>query len=728
MDMTMSDPLAHAVPSLEPAPLPAGDPLRQGLSLLCGLLGRAVTPEELGDGMALVAGRLPLEMVPRALRRMEVAGRVAPFALDDIEPYLLPALLLLVDGRSVVLTGIEGESVEILLPEAGGGQTRMERQQLRALYGGTAVFAKARYRSDGRVGGFAQTTGEHWFFGTLKRYRGAYGEVALAAMMANLLAIGSALFAMQVYDRVVPNAAFDTLWILASGVGLAIVLEAGLRILRAHLLDTMGKRLDLQLSAQLFERVLNTRLSAKPQSLGAFSTQIREFESVREFFTSSSAAAISDLPFVLIFLLLIAVIGGPLVWVPVVAILLILVPGFLAQKKLAALSRRNLREGAVKNAVLLESIEHMETLKAARGEGRALHLWETLTAELASTGSRTSGLSTALSYGASVVQQLGYVGVIIYGVYRIGAGEMTMGALVASSILASRGIAPMSQAAGILARYQHMKVALEGLNQLMSSPAERPAGKTFVRKERLTGSYKLEELKLQHGEGPVVVDIASLKISAGERLVLLGGNGAGKSSLLRLLSGLGDPSGGRLLLDDVALAAIEPVDRRRAIGFLPQDVALLHGTLRENLNLEGAALSDAEMFEALDAVGLGEFVRANPRGLDLPIQGSGSFSGGQRQAVGLARVILQDPQIVLLDEPTAAFDQGSEARVIAYLDQWLGSRTLIASTHKRSLLSLAQRAVVLRQGRVVMDGPLDQIVRGNTVHTTPATEATIDAQ
>lgn len=714
-------------PVAQKVSLSESDPLREGLALLCGLLGRPVTVGQLGDGMALIAGRLPLDMVPRALRRIEVTGRVAPYALEDMEPYLLPALLLLTDGRCFVLTGLDAEGADLLIPDADGGRIRMDRLQLLAHYSGTAVFAKPRYRADGRVGTFAQTSGEHWFFGTLKRYRGAYGEVALAAMMANLLAVGSALFAMQVYDRVVPNAAFDTLWILASGVGLAIVLEAVLRVLRVHLLDIMGKRLDLQLSTQLFERVLATRLSAKPPSLGAFSTQIREFEGVREFFTSSSAAAISDLPFVLIFLILIAFIGGPIVWVPVGTILLILAPGIVAQKKLAQLSRRNLREGAVKNAILLESIEHLETLKAARGEGRAMHLWETLTAELASNSSRTSVLATTLSYSASVFQQLGYVGVVIYGVYRISEGEMTMGALVACSILASRGIAPMAQAAGILGRYQHMKVALEGLNTLMAAPTERPAEKNFVRKDRIDGKYRIEELKLQHGDGPVVVDIAALEIAAGERVIILGGNGAGKSSLLRLISGLGDPTGGRILLDDIAIGAIEPVDRRRAIGFLPQDVALLHGSLRENLNLEGAALSDGELFEALDAVGLGEFVRAHPHGLDLAIQGSGSFSGGQRQAVGLARVILQDPQIVLLDEPTAFFDQGSETRVIAFLNDWLGTRTLIATTHKRSLLTLARRAVVLRHGRVVMDGSLDQIVQGNIIHSPPPSGPIADA-
>ncbi len=691
------------------------DPLREGLALLSRTLGRATSVTELGDGMPLVHGRLPLELVPRALRRLDINARVLAYSLGDVEPVLLPALLLLQDGRTILLTRLDGDEAEILLPTAAGGSQTIARGDLDAVYSGTAIFAKARYRPDGRAGNFAIGEGEHWFYGALKRLRRSYVEVGIAAFTANLLAIGSALFAMQVYDRVVPTAAFDTLWILASGVILAIVLEGTLRIMRAHLLDTMGKGLDLKLSGLLFERVLGTRLSAKPPSLGAFSTQVREFESVREFYTASSAAAISDLPFVLIFLAIIALIGGTIMWVPALAIVLMVVPGLLAQKRLAALSRQNLREGAVKNSILLESFEHLETIKAARGEGRAGQLWETLTAQLAGSAMQSHRLSAGLSHGAAMIQQLCYVGVVVFGVYRIGMGEMTVGAVVAATLLSSRAVAPMSQAAGILARWQHTKVAMEGLDQLMSAPSERPAGKQFVRKQGFAGHFRMEGLQLRHGEGAPVVDIAALNIEPGERVALLGGNGAGKSSLLRLLSGLGDATAGRLLLDDVGLLQIDPADRRRAIGYLPQDIALLHGTLRDNLNLEGAAVGDEELYQALDAVGLGAFVRGHPLGLDLPIASSASFSGGQRQAVGLARIFLQDPAILLLDEPTAALDQSSETQVIRHMQQWLGTRTMIFSTHKKSLLALATRTVVLRGGRVIMDGPTDSIVSGNQV-------------
>lgn len=615
---------------------PIVDPLRQGLLLLCRQLGRPLGDAELVDGMPLEHGRLPLHLVARALRRADITAQVTRQPLRRIDRYLLPALLLLDDGRALVLVGNDGEHAEVLVPQSDGGSQRMPLAELEALYSGTAVFAKCRYRPDGRVGDYASALPEHWFFGPLKRLWRSYAEVTAAALVANVLAVASALFAMQVYDRVVPNAAFDTLWILASGVALAIVLDGVLRIMRGHLLNVLGKRLDLQLSTLLFSRVLSTRVAAKPASMGAFSTQVREFESVREFFTSSSAALISDLPFVAIFLLIIAVIGGHVVWVPLVACVLMILPGLLTQRLLGHLSRQNLREGAMKNGVLLEAFEHLETVKATRAEGRCLHQWETLTGELAGTAMKTHTLASTLSYSASIVQQLCYVGVVVFGVYRISEGAMTVGGLVACSILASRAIAPLSQAAGILGRWQHTKVAMEGLDQLMSAEQERPQGKRFVHKERLQGHYRLEGVRLAHGDSPPVVDVQALNIRAGERVALLGGNGAGKSTLLRLLSGLLDAQAGRLLLDDVSLTQIDPADRQRGIGYLPQDVALFHGSLRDNLNLENAALGDEELLETLDGVGLGAFVRGHPLGLDMPIQGNASLSGGQRQAVGLA--------------------------------------------------------------------------------------------
>ncbi|MFG6666886.1 type I secretion system permease/ATPase [Halomonas sp. HNIBRBA4712] len=699
------------------APLaPPGEDFNEGLALLCRELGRPTTEVELTDGFALEQGRLPLNLVPRALKRIGMTGRAVEMSLTRLGEGLLPALLMLEHGAVCLLVRVDAGEATILVPETGGGEERLALETLTARYSGVAVVARQVYRADARAGNFAKTKKEHWLKGPVRRQWKTYAEVGVAALMANLLAIATAIFAMQVYDRVVPNNALDTLWILASGVALAATLEFVLRVLRARLIDTTGKRLDLSLSSRLFEQVMQLRLSAKPGSTGAFSSQLREFESVREFFTSSTIGAISDLPFVILFIGVIAYIGGPIAWVPLAAVVLMVLPGLLAQPRLATLARQNLREGAIRQGVVLETLENLETVKTTRAEARHLKIWDSLSAELADAGVKMRSLSSTLSFGAAFVQQLCYIGVVIVGVYQISAGALTVGALIACTILASRTISPMSQVAGILTRWQHVKVALEGLDEVMKAPVERPEGRSFVHKTSLAGTYHLEGVKLAYQQdSPPALNLDVLDIAAGERIALLGGNGAGKSSLLRLLAGLADVDAGEILLDGVNIAQLEPADKRRAIGYLPQDIALFYGTLRENLLLDGHAHSDEALLEALESVGLGSFVGRHPQGLDLPIQGNASLSGGQRQAVGLTRLLLQDPRIVLLDEPTAAFDQTNERRVIETLNGWLENRTLILSTHKSSLLALTQRAIVLSEGRLAMDGPVEGVVSGNQV-------------
>lgn len=699
------------------------DALLQGLVLLCQQLGRKATENDLRDGMPLVGGKLSLIDVPRALRRVDISARVSAMPLASMNERLLPALLLLRDGTTVLLVSLEGSSPVTLSPESGG-TTDLDLASLEAIYTGTAVFAKPQYHADGRAGDFAQDKKEHWLKGPLKSCWPSYLEVGIASMAANLLAVATSLFALQVYDRVVPNNAFDTLWVLASGVMIAMILEFVLRSVRGYLLDVTGKRLDLKLSLRLFEQILQLRLSARPKSTGAFGNLIREFETVREFFTSSTAGTISDMPFVIVFISVIAYIGGPVAWIPTAAIALMLLPSVFMQGKLAVLSRKNLKEGAIKQGVLFESVDQMETIKVTRAEGRNLKIWELLSAEMAENTIQIRRLSIFLTYGSALIQQLCYVGIVIVGVYEISQANMTVGGLIACSMLGSRAVAPINQVAGILIRWQHVKVALEGLNSLMEAPIEREPGRQYVHKQ-IKGRYTLEGVQYNYTKDSLpALNISKLEIKAGEHIVLLGRNGSGKSTLLRLLAGLNDHTAGNLLVDGVMLNQIDPGDRRRAIGYLPQDAALFYGTLRDNLLLDGEGHDDETLFRALDAVSLGNAVRNHPLGLDMPITGNGSVSGGQRQAICLARVLLQDPRIIILDEPTAAFDQESEAHVVNLLRRFSQGRTLIVGTHKRALLSLGQRGLVLHEGKLAMDGSLKDIIPeqkhpGTVINTRP---------
>ena len=701
--------------SSQPVSRPSGlDPLREGLVLLASELGRTTSVAQLGDGLPLDQGVLPLDQVTKAMRRAGLSARTVHLTVRQIPAALLPALLIFKDGSTRVLVRCTETTASLLSPETGGGCHEQSLSALEADHGGTVILARPVYEGDERAEGYGRQKSRHWLKGTLAGAWPAFAEVGLASVFANLLAVATSLFAMQVYDRVVPTSNFNTLWVLVVGVVLAVGAEFLLRLLRAHLLDVTSKGLDQILSARLFEQVMGIRLSAKPASTGAFSSQVREFETVREFFTASSVAAISDAPFILIFIGVIALLGGPVALAPALAVVLMLVPALLLQGSMARLSRDNLREGAVKQGLLLETVDNLEAVKAARAEGRNLRLWTLLSDQLTESGIRSRALSTLLTYSAAAAQQLAYVGAVVIGVYQIAAGHMTVGALVACSLLISRAIAPTAQFTNILGRWQHVKVALEGLDQLMKAPVERPHERQFTRLPEVKGTYRLTGVEVRpNPDARPIVSIPNLTIAAGEKLALIGGNGAGKSSLLRLLSGLGDAASGEVMLDGINLPQIEPSDRRAAVAYLPQDAALFHGTLRENLSLDGGRHSDADLLAALDAVGLGDFVRAHPRGLDLVLSGNRSVSGGQRQAIALCRIILQDPRIVLMDEPTAAYDQVNERRVIAFMKGWLGTRTLIVATHRKAVLDLADRALTLSDGRIVGDTPLD---RGAKTH------------
>ncbi|GGO78767.1 ABC transporter ATP-binding protein/permease [Marinobacterium nitratireducens] len=650
------------------------------------------------------------EQLPGLLAHHRVAARLLDAEPGQLGETLLPCLIDTHDGQPLVLLAIDGQESRLLSPVTGG-ELRMPLEQLRSLQRGRVLVAHPAGQDDWRAAGYARAASGHWFRDLVGRQWRRFAEVALASLLAALLAVASALFVMQVYDRVLPTRADGTLWALALGVFIAIGLEFLLRALRSVVIEQGGKRLDLALSRSLFQQAISLRLASRPGSTGAFASQMRDFEIVREFFTASTLGACGDLPFSLLFLCLIAFIGGPVALVPLAAIVLIVLPSLLCQPLIARLAREGMREAAVRNALLLESVDHLETLKTNRGEGRALATWQRLSASQSARGLRSRNLNAWIASWTTAAMQLAYVASVIAGVYLVFAGELTAGALIACSLLTSRALAPFAQVSQLLARWQQVRVAFEGLDELMQRPVERPEGRRFARLASVDGHYRLESVCWRYDAQSVpVLALDRLEIRPGQRWVLLGGNGSGKSTLLRLLAGLFDPASGSLRLDDRELAQVDPVDRRRHIGYMPQDIALFQGTLRDNLLLGGGDSGDDRLVAALDMAGLGDFVRRHPLGLDLPIAGNQSLSGGQRQSVGLARLILQDPPVVLMDEPTAALDQNTENRVIRTLEPWLEGRTLVLATHKRALLAWAEYALVLQQGQRALDGPLQEVL------------------
>ncbi len=674
----------------------------------CALHGRVLSQRKLGlnDDVSLNAG----DRIIRALTSHGFEVSSDTLELESLQSERGPWFVRRKDGRWELLTKVvKGGAV---LRDVAGTDRIISIQQLVSLGAVTVIIGRPRFRTQARVGDFAKNSEGHWFWRPLSKQWRVFRDLGIAAVVANCLAAAVALFAMQVYDRVVPTGALDTLWVLAIGAALAIILEWTIRVARVGLLESAGQRLDRQIGRSLFARALSIRMANLSPSPGTLVTQLREFESVREFFTSATTAVLSDLPFVCFFVAVIAFIGGGLALVPVAAMILLILPVLILQPYMSKLAGESLRESAHKNGLLWESFSGIENVKSSGAERWLESLWSDLHEQLSDTACKVRTLSQWLALWTAALQQFAYVGVIVVGVYQIYAGNLSVGGLVACSILVSRVIAPLSQASGLLARWQHVKSALASLDNLMASPVERPEDRQFIETPDLSGAISAEKVSwAPSSDQSPIVKVEKLAVKAGENIALLGASGSGKSTLIKLLSGLLSPSEGLIHVDNMNLHHVDPIDRCDQIGYLPQTVALFHGTLRDNLNPSQKPLSDGELLKLCESIGLGPFIQCRAMGLDTILTGQGGVSGGQRQLIGIARIFVSDPKIVLMDEPTAALDQETEKRVISVLKRWSTEKTLIISTHKRALLELADRLLVLKEGQLVMDTPAHQVAR-----------------
>lgn len=643
----------------------------------------------------------------RDLRRHGFLGEWRDIELAKIPHLAFPALLVMCTGDILILHEINDGSARLSAPSIPELIEVFSLDQLEKAYSGKALLIKPE--NSARLMNPEDYPKEKtsWLIAPILRNLSVYRDVFTVALVANLLAAGIALFAMQVYDRVIPNGAFDTLWILASGVAIAAIMEFGLRLIRSHMIEISGRDIDIQLSSSLYRQVMGIRMEHQPKSVGSFISQIRELSSVREFLTTNTVSSLSDLPFSLAFLVIIYLIGGPVALVVIGAALLSILPGLVFGKKLSKYSRSGTKEGAIYTGLLYETLSNVETVKSIGAETRMMKRHEDLAAVVAVTTSRSRLLTSMIMQIASVAQQASYVGVIIVGAYQISAGAMTTGALVACTILSSRTLSPMNQIGQLVTRWQMVKSSAQNITKIMEMPADRDEGKKFARPGSIKGAYRFDGLEFSHqGATAPALKIDGLEIPAGQHVAVLGGIGSGKTTLLRVMSGLCRSEKGAVLLDGISVPNIDPSIRTRRIGYLPQNVGVFQGTLRENLMSDGRRFSDEDALEVLEAVGLASFVQAHPDGLDMNIQASSVLSGGQRQVIGLARLILQDPDVVLLDEPTASLDPTTEVKIVEFMQDWLKGRTLVMATHKREVLPLTERALVLVAGRLAKDTPI----------------------
>ncbi len=690
------------------------DSLLECLAILTRLHAHPVSAGALAAGLPLENDRLTPSLFVRAAELQGYSARILKRALRRISNLVLPAVLLLKDGRACVLTRLgPGESAEIIFPETGLGAKTVPLSDINALYSGYCIFVQPRPRGDQRAEEEIAAPPRSWFWGTLWRFKRYYAETMVAALMINVLTIATSLFVMNVYDRVLPNNAEATLWVLAAGVAIAVGFEFVARTLRGYLLDVVGKKIDLLLASQLFRQALGMRMEARPASAGAFASNLREFEGLRDFFTSATLTTLTDLPFVFLFAWIISLIGGPIAYVPLLAIPLLLIAGLVAQIPLASLMRRHLTESAAKHGILVEAVEGVETLKTLSAEGAMQRRWENYTALTAQTAMRSRFISSLVVNFTLLIQQAVTILMVVWGAYRIADGVLTVGGLVACTILSSRALAPLGQLAGLLTRYQHSRAALMALNRIMALPTERPAGRSFLHRPVLRGQIEFANVGFSYPRTRIeVLRGVSFRIQAGEHVAILGRVGSGKSTLLRLMMGLYQSGSGSVLLDGTDLQQIDPADLRRNVGYVSQDARLFYGTLRENVTLGAPLAEDEAILDATRIAGLDRLVSGHPLGFDLLVGERGEgLSGGQKQSVALTRALLLAPPVFLLDEPTSAMDHNTEQALIAHFKTFMKGRTLVIATHKPAMLDLVDRLIVLDGGKVVADGPRHAILQ-----------------
>jgi len=695
-----------------PNPAQATRRLAELIAVYAGCLGQPCTRRDIADTLTTLSPAdraAPQTMLAAGLKAAGFEVRVG--VTDASCAGAWPALARMTDGQFILVLDRSGTDLVIYDKTCPDNRATVSLDEFAPVYSGLTI------RAEMSLDRLADThlkdgASAHWFWGQFADCRKAMGEVVLGSFVANLLAVAVALFALQVYDRVIPHQSEATLWVLAAGALLALMMEALLKIARARLMDGAGRQIEMNVQTLLMNRILGMRSEQAGQAPSQLFSAMREFGSVREFFTASTIGTLADVPFIFVFLLLVASIGGNVVWVLILGAILMVLPGIFLQRKMIRLTQETQGASAKSSRLLHEAIFELDTLKTQRAEDRFRRVWTELTALQALKSSEQRQLASVLTFWSQGLQQVTYIAAVIFGTYLVFAGEFTVGSIIAISILTSRTLAPLTQLAGTMARWGNVKSALQGLDAIADAPQDSAPGRTYLRRERLTGGFELREVKFTYdADMAPVVDIPALAIQPGQKLALLGANGSGKSTFLKLLSGLYAPTSGRLLIDGAEISQIEPRDLRRLVGYLGQDVRLFTGSLRENLNLTLLESDDDRLLAALDFAGLGPYVKSHPKGLDLDIRDGGQgLSQGQRQSIGWARLWLQDPAICLLDEPTAALDQTLERTMVSRLEGWLAHRTAVIATHRVPILHLTDRTMLLQNGRMAVDGPRDQVL------------------
>ncbi|RKF12824.1 type I secretion system permease/ATPase [Alginatibacterium sediminis] len=686
------------------------DPLTSSLVFLSKFYGKPFSSTVLVAGLPVENGRLTAQLFPRAAGRAGLDAKLHKKPITKISQLLLPCVLLLDDGRSAVLMSYEDGLAQVAWPELSDSVDEIELEKLQQIYSGYCFYVRKRYRFDARSPEQHKSSKGHWFWGTIFSSMGSYRDALLASLLINLFAIASPLFVMNVYDRVVPNHAMDTLWVLSIAMLLVIVFDFALKQARSSVLDLAAKKADVLLSAKLFEKVLNMRLSSRPDSVGAFARNIQEFESIRDFITSASIIALVDLPFAILFLGIIFVVSGPVVVAPAIAMLCMIFYALWIKRRMRLEVEKGNRFSSMKNAHLIETLSGIEYLKLVGAESQFQQRWEELVGNLSTWNIAIKKIANSVSSVNSFMQQAANVCAVIVGVYFITLGELSMGGMIAAIMLSSRALAPFSQVSMLATRYNQAKSALQSLDEIMAIPDENLD--RYLHRPHVEGKLEFNHVDFTYPKAQkAALNQVSFSIEPKQKVAIIGRIGAGKSSIEKLIMGFYPANAGAIRIDGIDINQISPVDLRTKIGCLPQDIHLVYGSIRDNITLGVPHVEDELIFRAAHLAGVTQFTDQDPEGLDRQVGERGMFlSGGQRQAVALARALLFNPPMLILDEPTSSMDSNSEAHVRRSIAEVTQDRTTVIITHKSSMLELVDRIIVIEQGRIVADGPKTKVL------------------
>ena len=690
------------------------DSLLGCLLLACRTHQIATTKDALIAGLPLRNGKMTPALFKRAAERENLVVTILKKPLNEIRPEFLPVTLLLNHDEACKLVSIDlkTNSVRVIYPELGDSEVVVPFAEIAAQYAGYIIVTKIKYVFDKRAPSVGKVRLKHWFWGTLAENKRIYRDIMVAALVVNIFARAMPMFTMNVYDRVVPNRSVETLWVMSIGVAVIVIGDLILRTMRGYFLDWASTRIDVKLSARIMEQVLGTRLEMRSNSVGSLASNLRSFESVRDFITSATITTLIDVPFGLVFIAVMAWISFPMVIPVILGSIAMLIYAFSVQTKMHELSETMYRAGALRNATLIESLVGLETVKALGIEGHMQRKWEHSASYLTEVGSKLKLLSQSISNGSNSIQQLTTVALVLLGVYLVTSGDLTMGGLIASTMLASRAMAPISQTAGLLTQYHTASTSLQSLDEIMNKPVERPLESNFLSRPVFKGDIEFREVSFKYpGAEESALTKISFKIKAGEQVALLGRMGSGKTTIHKLILGLYQPTEGAILIDGIDSRQIDPAELRRTVGYVQQDTHLFYGTMRENLTITSPHADDTAVLAAAHVGGIDEFINNHPKGFDLLVGERGeTLSGGQKQGVGIARALIGRSVIVLLDEPTSAMDHSTEEAVKNRLTKAAIGKTLVLITHRSTLFDMASRIIVVDSGRIVADGPKDQVI------------------